>query len=252
MKSNATIVKNYTQFLFEKNINTSETIDEFCTRFENENSNPTFLKNNFKNENFKLLLTHDGNVKIKKYNSALPNKCESNVFNFIKNMANLNNHRYYPVSGWAFLESTTYFEHFWIYDALDNVFLDITPMSDKLPYAYGGVINFNINDDISKADKYNQIPFLLGKTANSLYTNDLYKTNTSVDISTKTQTLFDFIYKNVNYKDLSAFIKTNNISSIEELEKYIPKIQNIIDNTKNNRDYDLYTKLLNQIKYLNI
>jgi hypothetical protein len=230
-----------------------ETVEEFIDRFEEENANPNFLKNHFKNPNFRLELTQDGNVKTKQYSCALPNKCEANTFNFIKDMVKSNNHRYYPVSGWAFLDSTTYFEHFWVYDAMNDLFLDITPMGNKLPYAYGGVINFNINDKILNADKYSEVDFLLGKTGQSLYKK--YQDNPINKIVKKEKTdknIFDFIHNNKKYNDLSDFIHENNVETIEGLKKYIIKLENKRDTVRNNKDWDYYTNLIEQIKSLEL
>lgn len=234
-----------------EDLDNNETVEQFINRFEHENSNKNFLKNHLKVPNFKLYLTHDGDVKFKKYSCSLPNKCETNTYNFIKDMVKLNNHRYYPVSGWIFMKSTNYFEHFWVYDAIDDIFLDITPMSGDLPYAYGGVINFNINDDILNSEKYNEIPFLLGKIGHSLYKN--YENNETLPISKKQKTnIFDFINKNDKYTDLSEFIKDNNISDINDLKSYLPKLKNKRDVVRNNREFDYYSTLIQQIQNLDI
>jgi len=239
--------------LAEQNVNGKETLEEFYNRFEIENSNPLFLKNHFKNPNFRLELTHDGDVKIRKYVRSIPNKCETNVFYFIKDMGKLNNHRYYPVSGWAFTESTTYFEHFWIYDGVEDLFLDITPMTNGLPYAYGGVINYDINDEIMNAENFDDIDFLKGKAGRSLYhkymDND---TRPEIRNPKKSQTIFDYIKTNEKYKDLSDFINDNNISDVEELKSYLYKLESKRDTVRNNRDWDYYSSLIDQIKYLEI
>lgn len=226
--------------------NNKETLEEFYNRFKKQNINPDFLINNFKNPDFILKLTHDGDVKTKKYYKSESNKCETNVFNFIKDAMEKNIHHYYPVSGWAFLESTTYYEHFWIYDDMNDEFIDITITSD-LPYAYGGVINKNINTEILNANKYNEINFLLGKTGNSLYNN--YTSNASnpkLTNNTK-QSNLEFIHKNNDYKDLSQFITDNNIHTLKELTDMLPKLEELLYNTRNNRDFEYYNKLITQI-----
>lgn len=228
-----------------------ETVEDFIERFEQTNVNPDFLINHFKIPNFRLELTHDGNVEQKVCGFSLSNKCETNTFNFIKNMVQLNNHKYFPVSGWAFLENTTYFEHFWIYDNSKDIFIDVTPMEQYIPYAYGGVINFNINDDILNADKYNEIPFLLGKAAYSLYKN--YRTNKPLNITKKEKKdIFHFIHKNEKYAELSEFIIDNNIQDIIELEKFLPKLKDKLYSTRNNRDWDYYHNLINQIENIKL
>ena len=239
------------EYLNENVNNYSETVEEFINRFENENPNKNFLKNHLKVPNFKLYLKHDGDVKFRNYSCSLPNKCETNTYNFIKNMIGLNNHRYYPVSGWAFMESTTYFEHFWVYDAVNDIFLDVTPMTGDLPYAYGGVINFNINDDILNSKKYNEIPFLLGKVGNSLYKN--HQNNKPLPINKKqNKDIFDFINNNDKYSDLSEFIKDKNISDVKYLKSYLPKLKNKQEVVRNNREFDYYDRLIKQIQNLDV
>lgn len=228
-----------------------ETVEEFVNRFHNENSNPKFLENHLKVPNFRLELTHDGNVKQKKYHCSLPNKCETNTFIFIKDMVTLNNHRFYPVSGWAFLESTVYYEHFWVYDAAEDIFLDVSPMGNDIPYAYGGVINFKINDDILNAEKYNEIPFLLGKVGHSLYHKHIDSDKLPIT-KKQNKSIFDFIHNTEKYSVLSKFIKERNINSIQELKEYIPKLKDLLLMTRNNRDYEYLDNLIKQIKYFDI
>jgi hypothetical protein len=237
--------------LNEQASNNKETTEEFIERFEVENSNKFFLKNHLKVPNFILYLTHDGNIKFKKYSCSLPNKCETNTFNFIKDMLKINNHRYYPVSGWAFMKSTSYFEHFWVYDAIEDIFFDVTPMNGDLPYAYGGVINYNINDEILNAKNYTEIPFLLGKVGHSLYKN--YQNDKILPISKKqNKDIFDFLNKSEKYKDLSTFIKDNNIIDIKDLKSYLHKLKDKQEIVRNNREYDYYNKLIQQIQNLDV
>jgi hypothetical protein len=234
--------------------NDKETLEQFYKRFKIKNPNSDFLENNFRNPNFRLELVHDGNVKIKKYHCSLPNRCETNTFNFIKDMVTLNNHRYYPVSGWAFLDSTSYFEHFWVYDAIEDIFIDVTPMGDDLPYAYGGVINFKINNDIKNAKEFNEIPFLLGKVSFSLYHKYMdNKPNPKLVKSNNKKDILDYIHSNEEYSELSDLIKNDNrIQNLEDLKKLLPKLKDNQLNTRNNREYDLYEKIINQIKSIDL
>jgi hypothetical protein len=239
------------QYLNEQASSKKETVEEFIKRFKVENPNKNFLNNHLKVPNFKIYLTHDGDIKFKESNCSLPNKCEKNTFNFIKDMVTLDNHRYYPVSGWAFMESTAYFEHFWAYDDMKDIFIDVSPMGNDRPYAYGGVINFNINDDILNAKDYTEIPFLLGKASHSLYHK--YKNNKTLPISKKKDKhIFDFINKNKKYKELSEFIDDYNIVDIEHLKSYLSKLKDKLDVVRTNREYDLYSKLIQQIENLDI
>jgi hypothetical protein len=134
---------------------------------------------------------------------------------------------------------------------MHDEFIDITITSD-LPYAYGGVINKNINDLILKADKYNEVKFLLGKTENSLYNN--YSNNITVPKLTniKNSITLDFIHRNPNYTDLSKFINSSlHIKSIEDLTKILPNLEQLLQNCKNNREFTYYDNIIEQIKNLN-
>jgi len=225
-----------------------ETTEEFYNRFNETNPNKEFLENNFKNPNFELRLTHDGGVEMKKCGMSNYNKCETNVFKFIQ--INLKNgiERYYPVKGWAFLNSTTYFEHYWIYDEVTNLFLEITPLdSNKLPYAYGGVIYKDINDEILNANSITTLRF---------GANDSYDDNPSVpdfDIKTvKKDNLFNYVMTNNTYSDLKNFINSydNKITSIEGIKNLINPLEVLQDNARVNSQFNYYTKLIKQIRLL--
>lgn len=232
---------------------TNETTEEFYNRFEGKNVNPDFLKNSFKNPDFELRMTHDGGVK--QYDCSISdyNKCETNTFRFLKNQLQHGVERYYPVSGWAFLPSTTYFEHFWVYDEVTDLFLEITPFKDgKLAYAYGGVINKNVNNDILNANSFSDIDFLRGKTGSSLYqkhmdqpSNPKFDAKKGVDDTS--ENMFNYIMKNPNYSELQNYIKSSNIDSIYGLKPHLNRIKNAQETVRNNRDFNYYETLIKQI-----
>lgn len=234
----------------------NESLRDFYNRFKQENSNPEFLEKSFKNPDFELRLTHEGGVKEHYYHYGQPNRCETNTFNFLKRLVERNDHRFYPVSGWVFLESTAYYEHFWVYDAVNDMFLDVTPMNGDLPYAYGGVINYNINDEIKDADNVFDVDFLKGKAHSSLYakceTNpstpklDTYKKSTDSD----EKKLFNYIAKSPEYSELNDLIKQRHIENFNELKSMIPRLNNYLETVRNNREFNLYTKLIKQIEAL--
>jgi len=215
-----------------------------------------FLLNSFKNPNFELRLTKDGGVKSSPYIYGKSNKCETNVFEFIKEKMWNKIYHYYPVSGWAFLESTTFFEHFWVYDAINDLFLEITPLNGQPPYAYGGVINKHINKDIYNAKHFYDIEFLKGKAGHSLYHNfqdqestpKLGKHIASVDsIDTRT---FNFIKNSPEYTELAKFLNNEfpHIDSVKELEQLKYKLDNKLDTVKSSREWDYFDDLINDIK----
>lgn len=234
-----------------------ETLKNFYDRFKETNSNPTFLSNNFKNPNFELRLVSEGGVKFVDFDKGERNKCETNTFSFVKAMVEANDHRYYPVSGWAFMKSTTYFEHFWVYDAVNDMFIDVTPLEGEHPYAYGGVINKMINDDIMNADSVFDVSFFRGKTTSSLYANcETNVSNPKLDSHKHSKDsyeskLFKYIANTSKYSDLNNLIQSSNISSLEDLKRVLPDLKNSMINSRNNRDFDLFNKLIQQINVIN-
>jgi hypothetical protein len=248
-------MKSLIKQLLRESLN-KESLTDFYNRFKQTNPNPNFLDNNFKNPNFDLRLTDEGGVKSYNFNHGEYNKCEKNTFLFIKNMVSKNDHRFFPVSGWAFMESTTYFEHFWVYDAVNDMFLDVTPMHGNLPYAYGGVVNYNINDNILNANNVFDVPFLKGKHGSSLYSdceiniskpklNKYQQSNNNSE-----ERLFNYINTSSKYSDLNQFIKDNGINSLSELKSKINVLNKKLETVRNNREFDLYTKIINQIEAL--
>lgn len=233
-----------------------ENLKDFYNRFKQTNFNSNFIEQHFKNPNFELRLVSEGGVKFVNFDEGERNKCETNSFKFIKSMVKLNDHRYYPVSGWAFMESTTYFEHFWVYDAVNNMFMDISPLIGDKPYAYGGVINKNINDEIMNAEKVFDVSFFKSKGMSTLFASceantsnpklDSYK----VSNDSYESKLFNYIANTAKYSNLNNLIKKENISNLEQLKSLLPELENNMDNARSNRDFDLFNELITQINIL--
>lgn len=232
-----------------------ESLKDFYDRFKKTNENPNFLENNFKNPEFELRLTSEGGVKKMETCYSEKNRCETNTFNIIKQYVKNDDHRYFPVSGWIFLDSTSYYEHFWVYDAVNNLFLEVTPL-DKLGYAYGGVINKNINNEILNAEKYSDVRFLLGKTGHSLYQkhidNDSKPKLDRYNQSEQTydEKLFNYINKTPEYESLKIFVNSEGIDNLVDLQRTLPKLKELQSNTRNNRDYDYFDLIIKQINGL--
>jgi hypothetical protein len=213
-----------------------------------------FLFNSFKNPNFELRLVDGGGVK--NLNYGRPNKCETNVFRFIKDKMFYNQYHYYPVSGWLFSKSTSFFEHFWVYDEINDLFLEITPLKGDFPYAYGGVINKTINNDIYKANNFYDIDFLKGKADNSLYRNfedqeptpklsKYISNNDTID-----DKIFNFIKNNSEYSNLNNLLNSEfpNINSIKELKNVLKYIDNKLDKTKSSHEFKYFDELFDKTK----
>lgn len=125
--------------------------EAYINRINNERKN--MLEKVVNNPNFVFLLNKD----VEHRNIGESNKCETNVFQFIKENPN-----YYPVGGFTFNSKSLFpIEHYWIYDKQRNKHIDITPVSDET-WAYGGVINSDINNQIVKAKNVYDISFFKG------------------------------------------------------------------------------------------
>ena len=237
--------------------NVSNTLTQFYDKVNQLHNN--FLANHFKNPNFELRLTNEVGVKEEYYWYSKSNKCETNVFNFIKEKLSEKRYNYYPVSGWAFYTNDNeyfgYFEHFWVYDSIHDLFLEVTPLHGDLPYAYGGVINKNINQDIYNAKNFYDIDFLKGKASTSLYSkfdNQESKPKLkgySQSNKTNDEKMFDYINQTQEFIELSKFLKDNypNVSTIKELSIIKNKIDDALNKTKNSREFNYYDKLYDEI-----
>ena len=117
-----------------------------------------------------ITISTSSEVKQKKVEGAEPNKCETNVFNFIKNQEG---NRYFPVGGYLINNNNTPIEHWWVYDSKTKKQFDITPNEEGMPKdyikGYVGTIEKNINGEIKKADKFYDIDFFKGGNVQSLY-----------------------------------------------------------------------------------
>lgn len=92
------------------------------------------------------------------------NKCETNVYKFIKKAMEHGEDWYYPVGGFMFdHESYTPCEHWWVYDSKKDEHIEVTPLVERITIqAYGGVIEKNINYDILKSNSVWDIDFFKG------------------------------------------------------------------------------------------
>jgi hypothetical protein len=183
------LVKKELRKVLNEVVNSDDTIQDYIDRYREEAKVKDFLDNNLKYSNCILKFAKDVVKHRPKYSIPQSNKCETNVFDFIKSDAltykfdkyreNITQQRYtdvkeryFPVSGWIVTENYYLIDHFWIYDSVDDVFLEITPLREgnhKIDL-YCGAINYNINDKIREVNKHYDIPFLKGgKTIDELY-----------------------------------------------------------------------------------
>lgn len=100
-----------------------------------------------------------------------PNRCETNVYNFIKNKLQVGETNFYPVGGFIF-EGTTYMpiEHWWVYDVNSNKHIDVTPTHpDAQVRFYAGVINKDIQDEIANTKNFYDVDFFKGGNVENWY-----------------------------------------------------------------------------------
>jgi len=89
-----------------------------------------------------------------------PNKCETNSYEFIKSRLGEGKTDYYPVAGFMFYRETFFpVEHWWVYDKGNNKFIDSTPFGGDYPKCYAGVVNYNINDEITNSGQVFDVDF---------------------------------------------------------------------------------------------
>jgi hypothetical protein len=106
------------------------------------------------------------------YNSiGAKNKCETNVFEFIKNSLKSGVEKYYPVGGFAFEGKSLFpIEHWWVYDSDAKKFIEITPMEGpEPPRCYAGIVNKNIQEEILNARYFYDVDFFKGGNVQKFY-----------------------------------------------------------------------------------
>jgi hypothetical protein len=64
--------------------------------------------------------------------------------------------------------------------------------------------------------------------------------------------MIDFIHNEPNYKELSDFTQKQGITTFDELIGKVPKLYEILEKVRNNREFDAIYKLLDQIKELQV
>ncbi len=113
---------------------------------------------------FVLLPSYD--VKRKQYVYGELNKCETNSFNYVLEGIKKDK-KIYPVGGYAFTESYFPIEHWWVYDADNDIFLEVTPFEIDDIICYAGIIGYDVRQQMidSKAEfnkPYDKVDFFKG------------------------------------------------------------------------------------------
>lgn len=118
--------------------------------------NPNLLDTLERNPNFTLELNQNMNhVKF-----GQPNRCETNVYNFIRTKLINGDGDYYPVAGFMFYHDTlTPIEHWWVYNKTNGDSIDPSPLDDDHPSGYVGIINTTINDEILSSKQVFDVDF---------------------------------------------------------------------------------------------
>jgi hypothetical protein len=116
------------------------------------------LVNVSKQPKYKLLFNQD--ITYKPIGNK--NKCETNVYLFIKEKLSKGMHHFYPMGGYMFVGNFTPIEHWWIYDQKNNEYLEITPIGSETAKCYAGIINFDIQNDILNSNNVFDVNFFKG------------------------------------------------------------------------------------------
>lgn len=112
-----------------------------------------------KSDHFHFLL----NEEVKKENYGVPNKCETNTFNYIKDKLEDGKNNFFPVGGFGFDGPNLWpVEHWWVYDKSNDKFIEVTPLQGDPFRCYAGVINFDINEEIKEAEHFYDVDFFKG------------------------------------------------------------------------------------------
>lgn len=124
-----------------------------------------------------------------------PNRCETNTFSYIKNklsistwekyydgktsnsryeptpqdMVERSKKHYFPVAGYQVTEHGGLVEHWWVYDKGDNEHMETCPFHPTELFAYIGVINYDIQDEIMEADHVFDVDFFRSGNPYSMY-----------------------------------------------------------------------------------
>jgi len=155
-------------------------IDKIETAYSKRFPGEEFLYKAKKNPNFVVIPSH----KMGKVYGGKPNKCETNTFNYLHNMFQLDHWesteyppyaklgskdmveyakgKYFPVGGYQVTFSGWLVEHWWIYDKSDNQHKETCPFDPKELLGYIGVINYDINDEIAKENYVFDVDFFRG------------------------------------------------------------------------------------------
>lgn len=101
---------------------------------------------------------------MKKVSYGKPNKCETNVFQYVKEAIEDNKNNIFPVGGFLFENKSFYpVEHWWVYDKSADKHMEVTPLHEEGDIrCYAGVINFKINEEIKEAGNVFDLDFFKG------------------------------------------------------------------------------------------
>ena len=156
-------MKNYNNRLREgifdafNDVTDDEFKNAYIKRINSEYNN--FLEKVSTNPNFAFVLRK--NVTIEDYGDK--NRCATNTFRYVKEKLMNGETNYFPVGGYFFMaKSLSPIEHWWVYNSNTNQHIEVTPMDGDRPWAYGGIIEKSINDDILKVNNVFDIEFFKG------------------------------------------------------------------------------------------
>lgn len=163
-----TTINEFRKYINElHNVSDADYISAYQSRINRERRN--LLMKVSHNPNYCFILNKD--MKQDTQQGEL-NKCETNVWQYIKTKLEEGEQHFFPVGGFLF-EGDSFFpiEHWWVYDQIDNKFLEVTPSSGGKISCYAGIINYEINDKIKKSLYFHDVDFFKGGNVYDWYFN---------------------------------------------------------------------------------
>jgi hypothetical protein len=103
--------------------------------------------------------------KMQNSHTGKPNKCETNTWEYIKDIITKTpdiKDKIFPVAGYQVTYGGSLVEHWWIYNKILDQHYETCPFLPSELLGYIGIINYDINDDIVNSSEVWDIDFFKG------------------------------------------------------------------------------------------
>jgi len=146
------------------------TINEFRKLSLNESFSDLEQRINIKRDNLLVKISQNPNYCFipknqMKYDPCGPEgNCETNAWSFVKRKLENNIEHFFPVGGFMFQNDSLFpIEHWWVYDQHNKQHIEITTIDYRADIkCYAGIINYDIQNEIKKSNKYYDVDFFKG------------------------------------------------------------------------------------------